>query len=90
MFANWLLTPASPSPPLLSPRLPGNHPRPIGNGISEIENLDAQTELRALYLQRNLLRRLRNLEPLVNLDQLNVSNNTIRTIENLGASLIYC
>ena len=46
---------------------------------------DALTELRCLYLQKNLIREIRNLDALVNLNQLNLSNNAISDITGLGA-----
>uniref|UniRef100_A0A452QLD2 Dynein axonemal assembly factor 1 n=1 Tax=Ursus americanus TaxID=9643 RepID=A0A452QLD2_URSAM len=55
-----------------------------GKNLTEIENLEAQTELRCLFLQVNLLHKIENLEPLQKLDALNLSNNYIKTIENLS------
>lgn len=45
--------------------------------------MQAQSELRCLFLQVNLLHKIENLEPLQKLDALNLSNNYIKTIENL-------
>uniref|UniRef100_A0A3Q3MPZ6 Uncharacterized protein n=1 Tax=Mastacembelus armatus TaxID=205130 RepID=A0A3Q3MPZ6_9TELE len=52
--------------------------------VCRIENLDAQTDLRCLFLQQDLIHKLENLEPLKKLCSLNVSNNYILTIDNIG------
>uniref|UniRef100_A0A8C7Y5L3 Dynein axonemal assembly factor 1 n=1 Tax=Oryzias sinensis TaxID=183150 RepID=A0A8C7Y5L3_9TELE len=49
-----------------------------------IENLDAQTDLRCLFLNDNQILKLENLQPLTKLCTLNVSNNYISVLENLA------
>ncbi|ETO13704.1 hypothetical protein RFI_23664 [Reticulomyxa filosa] len=52
-------------------------------GISKIENLDRQTQLK--YLQQNLISKIENLDSLKELDTLNLENNCIKEICNLKA-----
>lgn len=55
-----------------------------GNGLPRIEGLDAQTQLRTLYLQENLIHKIENLDAQIHLDTLNLAQNQISKVENLG------
>lgn len=51
------------------------------NLFSECLGLECLTELRCLYLQENLIRKIENLNALTNLVNLNLSDNMITKIE---------
>ncbi|EQC25107.1 hypothetical protein SDRG_17002 [Saprolegnia diclina VS20] len=53
-------------------------------GIGKIENLDAFTHVRELYLQHNAIQVLENLELHTNLDFLALSHNRISTVANIA------
>ena len=57
-----------------------------GNGIDEIEGLEAQTELCTLYVNQNLLRSLDTgcLGCLTNLRTLDISDNSLTSLEGIG------
>ncbi len=55
-----------------------------GNGISKIEGLENQVQLRTLYLQENVIEHIEGLNSLSLLDTLDLSKNCIKCVENLS------
>jgi dynein assembly factor 1 len=70
--------------------LASNHPGPFipllpsVPGFSKLEGLEAQTEMRALFLQENCIERIEGVSHMTQLDSINLQKNYIKTIENLG------
>lgn len=54
------------------------------NGFTKIENLDAMTELRCLYISKNLIQSISNLQSLQQLNILDLSYNRLSHLENLS------
>ncbi len=54
------------------------------NYIDRIENLNALFDLRELHSQGNMLSRIEGLETCKNITVLNLANNQVQVIENVG------
>lgn len=55
-----------------------------GNGLGEIQNLDALVELRCLYVQQNCLRSLEGLHNNQQLDAINACQNALTKIDHIS------